>query len=380
MRHVGGVRLLVLVAAVLLAVEAALRVDRFGLSSAALGHWFQRPQWSAIRSMDQGEPWPVPGGAARWALQAGSPEIEYRLDADGFRIAAEAAPRRGGCRVLAVGDSNVFGYGVRADEAFPATLEALLRARGIDVEVRNAGICASDVAQQRRWLEAVLDRAAPDVVVLAVSPWSLRTDKPEYRRTLGEKAWNVIRRVTTLAASSALIDRARRRLFHGLNGLMGWPPQSNVAWELDPLLEPRPAFDLRFAAAAAHITQVVARLRPAEAAPLLVFVPLDVQTSTRRNRLYASERLPYPSWGFVDRDYTRDGRYADAMARLAEALSVPLIDVTQALVTRADESYLQDDYHLSAVGHRRIAEELAASVRDACGRIPVAAGALDTVR
>ena len=44
------------------------------------------------------------------------------------------------------------------------------------------------------------------------------------------------------------------------------------------------------------------------AAPLVLFVPLDVQVSAARNALYRDGRLPYRTHGFVDRDYTRDAR------------------------------------------------------------------------
>jgi lysophospholipase L1-like esterase len=371
----GVVRLLVLIAALLVAAEAALRIDRYGLSPAALGRWQPRIPWPAIRTIDEQGPWPRAGGSASWALQAGSPEIEYRVDADGFRVAAGAVPRRGACRVLALGDSNVFGYGVRAEEAFPAALEGLLRERGVDADVKNAGVCASDVAQQRRWLEAAVERASPDVVILAVSPWSLRTDRPQDRTdlSLAEKLARVVARASSPpAAWSAVVDRTRRRLLHALGAFTSWLPTSDADWHLRPLLEPRPEFELRFEAAATQVRQMVGRLRAKSLTPVLLLIPLDVQTTTSRNDIYVAERLPYPSWGFVDRDYTRDPRYADDMARLAESLAVPLIDVTPTLVTHASESYLQNDYHLSAAGHRRIVDVIAAPVRDACQQAAVA--------
>jgi lysophospholipase L1-like esterase len=378
MRRRAGVtlvRLLGIIAALFLAAEAALRIDRYGFSCAALGRWQPRLRWSAIRTLDEHGPWPLPGGSARWALQAGSPEIEYRIDADGFRIAPGAAARRGACRVLAVGDSNVFGYGVRAEDALPAALEALLREDGVDADVRNGGVCASDVAQQRRWLEVAVEQASPDVVILVLSPWSLRTDRAEDATdpTLGEKlARGFIGAVSWPAARSAVVDRARRRLLHAVAPFTHWLPTSDAAWHLRPLLEPRPEFELRFRGAATYVQEMVGRVRARNLTPLLVLVPLDVQTSMSRNRLYDTERLPYPSWGFVDRDYTRDRRYADNMARLARALAVPLIDVTETLATHASESYLQNDYHLSTTGYRRIAEEIAASARDACQQAAVA--------
>ena len=42
--------------------------------------------------------------------------------------------------VVALGASNTYGKGVGRDQAFPAQLEAMLRARGYSVNVVNAGI------------------------------------------------------------------------------------------------------------------------------------------------------------------------------------------------------------------------------------------------
>jgi len=42
--------------------------------------------------------------------------------------------------IVCLGASNTEGYGVSRDEAYPARLEALLKARGIEARVLNAGI------------------------------------------------------------------------------------------------------------------------------------------------------------------------------------------------------------------------------------------------
>jgi acyl-CoA thioesterase-1 len=51
-----------------------------------------------------------------------------------FVSAAQAAT------VVALGASNTFGKGVSRGQAYPAQLEALLRARGLNARVVNAGI------------------------------------------------------------------------------------------------------------------------------------------------------------------------------------------------------------------------------------------------
>jgi acyl-CoA thioesterase-1 len=43
-------------------------------------------------------------------------------------------------QIVALGASNVAGFGVSRSEAFPAQLEAMLRAKGYDITIRNAGV------------------------------------------------------------------------------------------------------------------------------------------------------------------------------------------------------------------------------------------------
>jgi acyl-CoA thioesterase-1 len=60
-------------------------------------------------------------------------------------------------RIVALGDSNTAGFGVGSQQAFPAHLEALLRATGNDAQVVNAGV-SSDTTYG---MLSRLDAAAP---------------------------------------------------------------------------------------------------------------------------------------------------------------------------------------------------------------------------
>jgi lysophospholipase L1-like esterase len=357
-------------ALVLGAAEVALRVAYLGPSRALARPWHEPAPWSAIRTLDaQGAPWPRPHGRARWGLHPWSEAIEYRLDGSGLRGDAAVAARTGhdACRVLVAGDSNAFGYGVHEAEALPARLDAALARVGVPASVANGGICGSNVRQQRRWLEQALPGLAPDVLLVAVSPWSLRVDHgPQPAATLPDRLWNVVARPLRRAGrASAALDRGYRRLGHAAHDALGWPPATAVAWELAPLVEPPSAFAGRLAAAARELAAVADLARAQGVAPLLVFVPLDVQVSRERNRLYAEERLPYPAFGFVDRDYTRDARYG-ALRGVARAIEAPLVDATGVLRAHAADGYLPDDYHLSPAGHAHVARAAAPAVAAAC--------------
>jgi len=70
-----------------------------------------------------------------------------------------------GTRILALGDSLTAGFGLMPGEAFPARLQAQLRAQGIAVEVQNAGVSGDTTADGLARLDwALADH--PDVVLV----------------------------------------------------------------------------------------------------------------------------------------------------------------------------------------------------------------------
>jgi lysophospholipase L1-like esterase len=83
----------------------------------------------------------------------------------GYRGAIVGAKRDGEWRVLMLGGSTVFGYGVFANESIPARLEAALRGRGVTASVVNLGFNSEGAYA---FAPTIRDYAAlrPDVVIL----------------------------------------------------------------------------------------------------------------------------------------------------------------------------------------------------------------------
>src|ERR1700684_819626 len=74
-------------------------------------------------------------------------------------------------QIVAFGASNTAGYGVGSDSAWPVRLEAMLRAKGYQATVANAGISGDTTIGM---LER-LDSAVPDgtqLVILAIFPYN----------------------------------------------------------------------------------------------------------------------------------------------------------------------------------------------------------------
>lgn len=72
-------------------------------------------------------------------------------------------------RIVVLGDSLTAGYGLAAGDAFPARLEAALKAEGIDAQVINAGVSGDTTAAGLRrldWALAAGPDGPPDALIL----------------------------------------------------------------------------------------------------------------------------------------------------------------------------------------------------------------------
>ena len=120
---------------------------------------------------------PVPGTFWRYDSLLGwsnSPGAEGVFEHPAFRIGVHInskglrdreypyEPEAGRRRILVIGDSFVWGYGVEQPETFPKVLEAALP--GIDVV--NGGVAGYGTDQELLWLRAEGLRYRPQVVIL----------------------------------------------------------------------------------------------------------------------------------------------------------------------------------------------------------------------
>ena len=67
--------------------------------------------------------------------------------------------------VVALGASNTYGKGVSRQQAYPAQLEALLRARGLQVQVINAGINGDTTGGMLRRLGQAVPKGTQVVIL-----------------------------------------------------------------------------------------------------------------------------------------------------------------------------------------------------------------------
>jgi len=104
--------------------------------------------------------------------ELGAPPFRAEISRDGVRGPALAPKPEGRFRVLCLGDSHTFGWGVRDEECYPRLLEQELRARFDEdaADVVNAGTPTYGPWQSLDWLLEHGERFAPDFVVYQFFP------------------------------------------------------------------------------------------------------------------------------------------------------------------------------------------------------------------
>lgn len=95
-------------------------------------------------------------------------------------------------RIVALGDSNIDGKGVSRSQAYPAQLEAALRARGLDVSVTNAGINGNKTDDVLRRIDSAVPEGT-QLVILSVGINDLMGGVP--REQMAANFKEIIRRL-----------------------------------------------------------------------------------------------------------------------------------------------------------------------------------------
>jgi acyl-CoA thioesterase I len=98
-----------------------------------------------------------------------------------FALAAAPAQARP-LTIVAIGASNTSGLGVGEQNAYPAVLERLLRQKGIDAHVANAGVWGDVTTGMRNRLDAAVPKGT-DIVILQPGANDLRFFGTKQART-----------------------------------------------------------------------------------------------------------------------------------------------------------------------------------------------------
>jgi len=99
-----------------------------------------------------------------------TPEFSFTVKSNslGFRDREFSNQKSARIRILALGDSFTYGWGVEIDQSWPKVLEQRLRSAGLDVEVANLGKPAGSPRTYADIAEKAVPALKPDLLVVAV--------------------------------------------------------------------------------------------------------------------------------------------------------------------------------------------------------------------
>ena len=144
-------------------------------------------------------------------------------NADGLRSTAIRQRTADAYRVVLMGDSNVFGWGIEDDETLAAMTQASLRAKHPTIEIINGGQPGYSTAQMSWLFSEVIRAYEPDLTILFLSMHDhnrvLVSDAESWRGADGPTAWTRV----FLARHSRIYEALRRRLYSSAGRAQAMP-------------------------------------------------------------------------------------------------------------------------------------------------------------
>ncbi len=263
----------------------------------------------------------------------------------GLRGSIPERPRPSGRnRIMSLGDSAFFGFGVNDHQVFTYELSSLLRSEGVDVDDVNAGVSGYSIAQHRILLEEVGWDLEPTLLILC-NVWSDNTwdtfhdeDLIESRRFASKNPLTNSALVKLAAGQLAALNPGDGGRVIVWNSAGEWPVGKKRRVPLDRWIK---------------LTDNVMREAADRGIGVLMLKP------TNSFLLEGLGNGPDPGWQ----------PYFDAMDGLAAHHGVPLLDITEVYKAAMNsgtpaQDILWDKMHPSETGHRILAQGIATKLNE----------------
>lgn len=290
-------------------------------------------------------------GGAQAIMMRGSPFLLWELapgqrDAPGGRVSVndngfrdKARGGKSGPRVLALGDSSVYGFGVGDEQVFSAVLESAFTAKG--AEFINGGVPGYSSTQALNLLWGRGIALEPDVV-LAMTLWSDNNFDTfvDADQIATYAAW----RRSGVASVEAVLERSA--IYRALEYSLRESEPGRVGWMELKRQAPSGKRRVPIADYARNLTEYCTTMADRDGGVVFVMLP---------NRHDLGGGHPNPPWV----------PYRKTMRAVAESCGAPLVDLP-AVFARDGRSHLfLDEMHPSVAGHQLMADAIAETLRGA---------------
>lgn len=300
----------------------------------------QLPSWSgpgAAVGLISGHPtrlWGMGPGVKRNANNSMA-----TINALGFRGGIPESPKPSGrLRIMSLGDSSFYGFGVNDDETFTEGLKDRFVAAGIDVDGVNAGVAGYSIVQHQLVMDEVGWGLEPDLLVLC-NVWSGNTWDTFQDEDLITSA--------RFARKNPLTRLALVKLFSAWwSGVSGGDEGRVIVWSAS---EGWPEGKVRRVPLERWISINDSLLtQAAERGVGAIFLK-----PTNTSLLDQAQNGPQPAWT----------PYFKAMDALAEHHGIPIVDVSALYLSSIEEGsevtdLLWDKMHPTAKGHTLVSDAL----------------------
>ncbi|MCC7009135.1 MAG: hypothetical protein IT184_09985 [Acidobacteria bacterium] len=273
----------------------------------------------------------------------------------------------GAVRVLAVGDSTTFGWGVGDRETYCAELERLLRHQFPErrIEVVNGGVAAYDLKRDYKLLERLAPRLKPDIVLVGLY-WN---DLP-YEGVSPDG----VRLAASTGIPAAVVPAAAGTTSPGTFRLGNQPSKWNRL-----LRSSRVLYTLRHAwlsaiaptSAATNQVQWEMALLDGTQSPAIESAWADVKASLKQFRDLGAAQgfavgvVTMPIRAQVEHEYPQ-AQYQTRVRAIADALGLFVVDPLPVFVQQLDRDQLfipYDRIHFSALGNADLADAVFEAIR-----------------
>lgn len=329
---------------------------------------------------------------------------EYRFTSQinslGFRDREFAREKSAAQRIVVLGDSFTYGWGVPVERSWPKVLERSLREQGLSVEVANLGYPGAGPVDYADVAERAIPLLRPDLVLIAILQGSdlaqaVRREPVASSGKLLETFWSLYPNVRRLGAAGEtaqqhVTSEQLRQLWkdQAAEILLGLGPEErerygklepgvrdafsqgrlNPWWVLTALRERDhfiQSFDLAsprvhtlIGALAAQFVRIRSAAEHQSARAVAVSIPYGIYIS--RRSFDSNARLGLELTESMLGSDSPDA----AIRRAATSAGIPFVSVTATLRRKAETTdlYFPWDCHFNAEGHRSFGEALAPEV------------------
>lgn len=302
--------------------------------------------------------------------------VPVAVNSLGLRDGEVTVPKPPGTvRILGVGDSVAFGYGVRLEETFLKVLEARLNAaapRGRRWEVVNGGIEGTDLGNYYAFIRDEAPRLDPDLVLIAfvlndIAVYDAGAAVPAKvgRRSPGATTLGLVRSLNAALLLNSQLYLASYTSFKSLLYSTGVLDITRVHdYDYMPLEPPSKRQARAWATTLDMLERLVVLTRERGWPLVLAVFPMEMQLSPAALDLYQRQ------YGMVLGPGVVEGQAQGRLRQFAAGHDVPVVDLLPVFRAAGDEPLFFrnkavsfDPVHPSPRGHRVAGEAIHETLR-----------------